>query len=101
MLEVTMKCRKCGRLIEYGWENDGLKITLIPHECECECETLIGTTNDDSPFLPGEVIEFAGERYDVVENHGDSGLVSYFDGLSHGFFPFKWTYEGEKCKRVK
>ena len=99
MLTISMKCRKCGRTINYGWEQDCLLITLIPHECECE--TIVGTTNDEKPFLPGEVIEFSGERYDVVENHGDSGLVSYFDDLSHGFFPFKWTYEGEKCKRVK
>jgi hypothetical protein len=44
-------------------------------------EPQAGTTNDDQPFEPGEIIEFAGDRYEVAENFGASGTVrSYPDG---------------------
>lgn len=58
------------------------------------------STNDDKPFEPGEVIAFSDETYVVVSNIGDSGYVQYNDFKNGGSFPLKWTFEGEKCRRV-
>ena len=58
-------------------------------------------TNDDKPFSEGEEILFAGDRYKVVENHGDSGTVRCLDDGFTLVNNFRWTFEGEKCVRAK
>lgn len=51
-------------------------------------------------FIPGDIIEWAGDKFEVLENHGDSGKVKeYPDGEI--IQPFYWVFEGEKCKLWK
>lgn len=47
------------------------------------------------PFEPGEVIEFVGDRYTVVQNFGSTGLVT--DGAD--LYAFHWRFGGEDCIR--
>lgn len=55
-----------------------------------------GTTNADAPFQPGEVVEFCGERYTVVSNRGDGGMVTGEQGLRH----FWWAGAGGSIRRA-
>lgn len=55
------------------------------------------STNHDRPFVPGETVEFAGERYEVLANHGESGRVRDGDTVIE---PFRWVFEGEAVVRV-
>lgn len=55
---------------------------------------------DQKPFENGDLITYAGDKFTVLENHGDSGKVQeYPDGDI--VEPFYWNYEGEKCRRVE
>ena len=47
-------------------------------------------------FKPGDTITFAGEDFEVLENHGDSGEVE----TKHGTVinPFYWKFYGEDCE---
>ena len=58
----------------------------------------VSILSERTPFDVGDIIEFSGERYEVVVNYGDSGRVKELGGSES--FPFSWEYEGEKCKRV-
>jgi hypothetical protein len=57
------------------------------------------STNDDKPFSPGEIIVYAGERYEVVENWGRGGTVREYPG-GQGSIRFYWSIYGETCRRV-
>ncbi len=50
-------------------------------------------------FQPGDIIDFCGDTYKVIENHGESGKVQEFPG---GCFvcPFYWEFQGAKCTLV-
>jgi len=37
MIQIKMKCRKCGKQINFGTEGNASDITIIPHECD-NCE---------------------------------------------------------------
>lgn len=100
MIQIKMKCRKCGKPIDFSIQgSDPFNITIIPDECE-NCIKIAASTNDDKPFEPGEVISFSDEDYVVVKNYGDSGMVKYFGDSDFDAFPFDWTFDGEKCRRV-
>lgn len=58
MFSVKIKCRNCAKYIEYAWEQKGLEIKLIPHECECE--TL--TNNDHGSTLDKLLISLKVDR---------------------------------------
>lgn len=54
----------------------------------------------DEPFKPGEVIDFCGTTFEVIENHGDKGTVKELpDGPIISGFP--WRFEGVECTRVE
>lgn len=57
-------------------------------------------TNDEKPFEPGELIAFSGDRYEVLENRGDSGTVMPQGDGCYKVQNFKWTFCGEKCVRI-
>lgn len=59
----------------------------------------IGSTNADAMFKPGEIIDFCGDRFEIVANHGISGLVKPLDGSGH-VIRFLWVFEGEPARRV-
>lgn len=59
-----------------------------------------GTTNDDKPFEPGEIIEWDGDLYEVLRNLGEAGEVTDFP-CREGFVEIHWTFKGEKCRRAK
>ena len=40
MITIKLKCRKCGRPLEYGTEQVGTDIVIIPHECD-SCNKLV------------------------------------------------------------
>jgi len=44
------------------------------------------------PFVPGDVIDFCGDRFRVRNNYGTTGTVEYLDG-SISISPFYWTFE--------
>lgn len=51
-------------------------------------------------FIQGDIIEYAGDRFEVLENYGDTGMVKeYPDGETIQLF--YWVFEGEKCKLWK
>ena len=50
-------------------------------------------------FKPHEVILYAGDRYEVLENHGESGTVKALDDGGVIVTSFRWEYEGERCVR--
>ncbi len=52
-------------------------------------------------FKPGDVIEYCGEEYLVLENQGTRGRVqeNYEDGDI--IYPFYWSFDGRECKLVK
>lgn len=51
-------------------------------------------------FKKGDIIEFCGETYEVIDNYGSNGTVreNYTNGII--ISNFKWEFEGEKCKLV-
>ncbi len=58
------------------------------------------STNKATPFEKGEIIVYAGELLEVVENFGDSGIVKHPNDNSGEQFPYKWNAYGEECKRL-
>lgn len=58
-----------------------------------------GTTNDDAPFQPGERIEWCGDVFIVVTNHGRGGTV--IEESNGARWEYSWTLDGEKVRRVK
>lgn len=48
---------------------------------------------------PGDIIEFAGDQYLVLENWGSSGKVKEYPGDTV-ISPFYWEFEGEAAKVV-
>ena len=61
--------------------------------------TVFGSTNDNKPFEPGEIIKFFDDRYEVLENHGTSGTVKALNDGGCQITGFKWTFCGDKCIR--
>ena len=52
-----------------------------------------------SDFDRGDIIEFCGDRYEVIKNYGNSGLVrEHPDG---DIIAFYWVFQGTKCTIVK
>lgn len=54
----------------------------------------------DEAFEPGEIVMFAGEPYEVVENFGDSGTVKALSDGGTLVTGFRWVFEGERCRRA-
>ena len=52
-------------------------------------------------FEPGDIIEFADEKYIVIENNGDTGTVQPVGDPNCTIRWFRWLFEGEECKLVK
>jgi hypothetical protein len=50
----------------------------------------------DKPFIPGDIIEYSGELFEVLENHGNSGRVREYPN-GDVIQPFWWVFEGERC----
>ena len=48
-------------------------------------------------FKKDDIIEYCGEEYIVLENHGDSGKVK--ENCENGItiYPFHWEAYGERC----
>jgi NMD protein affecting ribosome stability and mRNA decay len=58
----------------------------------------------EKDFKQGDIIEYAGDKYIVVENSGSSGYVQeYFNDNSVGedVIKFYWYYDGEECSLVR
>lgn len=53
-----------------------------------------------SAFQKGDVIEYAGELYEVIENYGNSGRVRHPNDTSGESMLFYWTFGGESCRKV-
>lgn len=52
-----------------------------------------------APFKPHDIISFAGETYEVLQNFGRDGYVrEYPAGQDH--FRLHWTFQGESCVLV-
>ena len=47
-------------------------------------------------FKPGDVIEFAKDKFRVLENHGESGVVQEYPSgdINNNF---RWYFDGEEC----
>lgn len=50
------------------------------------------------PFKTGDVVEFCGEQYVVMTNHGSSGRVRDAGGAE--IAPFYWKFQGEECRLI-
>jgi hypothetical protein len=60
-------------------------------------EHFLRTTNDQRPFITGDIIEWAGDFFEVLENLGDSGIVREYWQDGETIYPFYWVVEGESC----
>lgn len=60
------------------------------------CDVCQGTTNDDSPFQIGELVEWYGDVGRVVSNYGQGGDVEFFDGASTSW---RWQFDRETAVR--
>lgn len=49
-------------------------------------------------FKKGDIIEFCGDEFVVIENYGDSGKVKENSKQGCTINPFYWKYSGETCK---
>ena len=58
--------------------------------------------NYEPEFSKGDIIEYADEHYEVVENHGDRGVVREYWNGKYGdtIGNFHWEAYGERCKPV-
>ena len=56
----------------------------------------------EADFQYGDIIEFCGDRFLVLENYGDRGkVVEYPKGEDPvEIDPFYWEFEGSKCVKV-
>ena len=53
----------------------------------------------EADFKYGDIIEFCGDRFLVLENYGESGkVVEYPEGET--IESFYWEFEGTKCVKV-
>jgi hypothetical protein len=55
-------------------------------------------TNEQQPFQPGDIIDFCGEHYTVLQNYGRSGMVQ--DAGGDLINPFYWKFDGAECRLV-
>lgn len=55
---------------------------------------------EEYKFKKGDIIEYCGDEFEVLENYGSSGTVkeNYEGGVTIG--NFYWDYCGEKCTLV-
>lgn len=51
-------------------------------------------------FSPGDIIEQAGECYQVLENLGDRGLVRNFPSEETEGFDIEWIADGAHCRQM-
>lgn len=58
-------------------------------------------TNSEKPFKPGETIDFCGDEYVVVANHGNSGTVREAGKDGQLISPFYWSFQDVDCRRVE
>jgi len=56
----------------------------------------------EADFEYGDIIEFCGDRFLVLENHGDRGKVVEYPTSNSAveIDPFYWEFEGVQCIRV-
>ncbi len=60
----------------------------------------VAQKNDERPFVKGDKIEYCGDHYLVLENHGSRGMVQEFpNGVV--IYPFYWQIHGAKCRRAE
>jgi len=59
-------------------------------------------------FKPGDIIDFCGDQFEVLENNGYSGKVREYPntqennwGFQTVIYPFYWEFDGEKSKLIK
>lgn len=58
----------------------------------------------DKDFKENDIIEYAGDKFIVVENYGSGGYVrEYYNDESIGeeLIKFYWFYDGEECALVR
>ncbi len=51
-------------------------------------------------FNPGDIIEQAGECYQVMENHGSRGIVRNFPSEEETGFEITWVADGASCRQI-
>lgn len=58
--------------------------------------------NYKADFQKGDIIEYADEHFEVVENYGYSGTVKEYWNGNYGdtITNFKWEAYGERCKLI-
>ncbi|OMH29063.1 hypothetical protein [Motiliproteus sp. MSK22-1] len=57
----------------------------------------MGTTCN---FNPGDIIEQAGECYQILENHGNGGIVRNFPSEETTGFEMAWEVDGTIARRM-
>lgn len=58
------------------------------------------TTNTENPFKAGDTIDFCGDHFTVLANHGHAGTVKEVGSNGRTISPFYWTFQGEPCHKV-
>lgn len=60
---------------------------------------ILGTTNKEEHFKPGELINMFEEDYIVLKNYGTRGRVRLLN-TTLVIDPFYWEFHGTEAKRV-
>jgi len=63
-------------------------------------DMFLGMAAEEKPFEKGEIVKFAGEYFEVVENYGSFGTVKALNNGGMHVGGFHWQFQGEKCQRV-
>lgn len=56
--------------------------------------------NQEVRFSPGDIIDFAGVLFRVLENHGHSGTVEFWPKNVRLMQNFRWRFLGVSAKKV-
>jgi phage FluMu protein Com len=101
-----MKCEYCEEHYDDRDNSMGYGDTKCPHcgktnwaETEEERNGMI--TNDTAPFETGDIISYAGAKYEVIKNYGSSGTVKALDDGGVIVNTFHWFFDGETAVLVE
>ncbi len=61
-------------------------------------QQIAGTTNAERAFEPGDIILWANEEFEVLDNEGHGGNVRSLEDGSHWFY--YWYLDGDHCRLV-
>jgi hypothetical protein len=89
--------RKYARSLKSAYHIDlGIGCEIIEKHILYRLADLYIASRETREFVPGDIIEYAGELFEVIDNLGDSGRVREYPN-GGPIQTFYWVFEGEHC----